>query len=345
LFKLIRYDKLNLTCSDEKSDKKRVNEGMEQGKNRKIIEAAKLYYLMDYSQQEIASRLGVSRPTVSRMLQQAKEEGIVKIQIMDPSEDMRQLAEQLETGYGLKKAIVVSVPVYDDLLIKEQLAKNAATYLREIVQDEDIIGTTWGTTLYQVARHLEHKPVKGVQVVQLKGGVSHSERNTYASEIIHLFAEAFDAKPYHLPLPAIVDHVVVKQAIEADRHIRRVLDIGKQANIALFTTGGALADSLVFQLGYLSDEDVNKIVEHAVGDISSRFFDREGRICHPELNARTIGIELEDLKQKEHSILISGGARKIEGIKGALRGQYANTLITDQYTAKFLLDNQAERKQ
>jgi deoxyribonucleoside regulator len=313
---------------------------MERDKLHKIVEAARLYYQLDYSQQEIAKRLGVSRPTVSRLLQQAKADGIVQITIMDPAEDNEVLALELARMYGLKKVLVVSIPEFDDQVVKEHLGKAAAQYLNEIVKDNDTIGMTWGTTLHHVAMELKPKQVKDVRVVQLKGGVSLSETNTYASEILHLFGKAYDTLPHHLPIPAIVDHPAVKQAIEADRHIRRVLDLGKQANIALFTVGSLVSESLLFRLGYFSEEERQAIHAHAVGDISSRFFDKDGNICIDSVNERTIGIELNDLKRKEYSILIAGGPKKVAPIHAALTARYANVFITDQFTAKELLNKE-----
>ena len=173
---------------------------MDYEKNRKMVEAAKLYYQMDLSQIEVAKKLGLSRPTVSRLLQQAKEEGIVEIKITDPSENSRMLGTELEEKLGLKKAIVASVPMYEDKIVKQVIGKNAADYISSIVKDEDVIGVTWGTTMYQVAAHLEHKSVRGVKIVQLKGGVSHSQKKTFASETLHLFEKAFDATLYQLCL-------------------------------------------------------------------------------------------------------------------------------------------------
>jgi deoxyribonucleoside regulator len=311
---------------------------LEHEKLSKIIEAAKLYYLLDYNQHEIAQKLGVSRPTVSRFLQLAKSEGIVEINIKDPTENVENLSAQLEQKFKLKKAVVVSIPQFEDHIIKNYLGEKAAEYLHEIVKDNDIIGVTWGTTLYHVAIELKQKFVKDVKVVQLKGGVSHSETNTYASEILYLFGKAFNTTPLHLPLPAIVDQVVVKQAMEADRHIGKILELGKQANIALFTNGFVNPDSLLFQLGYFTESDLKTLNGKAVGDICSRFFDENGNICNLSLNERTLGINLEDLKKKEYSILVAGGPNKIAGIYGALKGRFANVLVTDQFTAQFLLD-------
>ena len=304
----------------------------------KVIEAAKLYYLLDYNQNEIAKMLGVSRPTVSRLLQQAKSDGIVQISIMDPTENVENLAVQLEKKFHLKKAVVASIPQYEDHIIKNYLGEKAASYLDEIVKDDDIIGVTWGTTLYHIAIELKQKFVKNVKVVQLKGGVSLAETNTYASEILYLFGKAYNTTPHNLPLPAIVDHVVVKQAMEADRHIKRILELGKLANIAVFTIGPIKTDSLLFQLGYFTESDLESLYGNAVGDICSRFFNDEGEVCNESLNERTLGIDLNELRKKECSILVAGGPNKINGIFGALKGGYANVLVTDQFTAQFLLD-------
>ncbi|MEH7117928.1 sugar-binding transcriptional regulator [Neobacillus vireti] len=311
---------------------------MELDKLNKVIQAAKLYYLLDYNQNEIAQKLGVSRPTVSRLLQQAKSEGIVQITIMDPTENVENLAMQLEKKFQLKKAIVTSIPQYEDHIIKNYLGEKAAAFLNDIVKDDDIIGVTWGTTLYHIAVELRQKFVKNVKVVQLKGGVSHAETNTYASEILYLFGKAYNTTPLNLPLPAIVDHIVVKQAMEADRHIRRILEMGKKANISVFTIGSIKTDSLLFQLGYFTDSDLESLYGKAVGDICSRFFDKDGKVCNESLNQRTLGVNLDELSKKEYSIVVAGGPNKIEGIYGALKGKYANVLITDQFTAKFLLD-------
>jgi deoxyribonucleoside regulator len=311
---------------------------VDRDKLSKVIEAAKLYYLLDYNQNEIAEKLGVSRPTVSRLLQQAKSEGIVQINIMDPYEDVENLARELEIRFNLKRAIVTPIPQFENHIIKNYLGEKAALYLDEIVKDQDIIGVTWGTTLYHIAVELRQKYVKDVKVVQLKGGVSHAETNTYASEILYLFGKAYNTTPLNLPLPAIVDHVVVKQAMEADRHIHKILDLGKKANIAVFTIGSIKKDSLLFQMGYFTENDQKALNEKAVGDICSRFFDKDGEVCNESLNERTLGVKLEDLQNKEYSILVAGGPNKIEGIYGALKGKYANVLITDQFSAKFLLD-------
>jgi deoxyribonucleoside regulator len=310
---------------------------MEEDKLRKMIEAAKLYYQLDFSQSEIAERLGVSRPTVSRLLQQAKAEGIVQIKISDPTEEVETLALELRAKFQLKHVEVAFVPFNENNIGKKYVGEAAAKYIHKIVKNNDIIAVSWGTTLYQVAFQLQRKAVKDVVVLQLNGGVSYSEVNTYASEIIQLFGNAFHVNPHFLNLPAIVDHILVKQAIQSDRHIRKVLDLGRQSNIAIFTAGVPNSESVLIQTNYFTKDEIDVIKSKAVGDICSRYFDENGVICLENLNERTIGIELNELRDKEHSILVAGGASKVDAIYGALCGKYANTLITDQFTAKALI--------
>ena len=123
---------------------------MDQDKQRLSIEAARLYYMSDYSQQDIATRLGVSRPTVSRLLQHAKEQGYVQISIVDPLEDLDALGEGVKKKYGLEQVLVSYSPINEYREIQKHISKGA-DYLHETVQDADIIGVTWGTTMHAVA--------------------------------------------------------------------------------------------------------------------------------------------------------------------------------------------------
>jgi deoxyribonucleoside regulator len=310
---------------------------LEPTKIKKVLEAAKLYYQLDRSQSEIAEILGVSRPTVSRLLRQAKSEGIVHIEIKDPSEDVELLESKLRERFGLKAVTVAYTPTYEDETVKRSIGQAAADYLDAIVQDGDTIGASWGSTLYQVALHLKSKTLKHSFVVQLNGGVSEADVRISPSEIVHRFGQAFHVPPYLMYLPAIVDHPLVKKAMLTDRHIRRVMDMAVSANIAVFTAGAPTPDSVLLNSNYFRDDELREIRSRGAGDICSRYYDLNGDILLPELNERTVGIELSDLRNKEHAILVAGGADKTGAIFGALRGGYANTLITDEITAKALL--------
>lgn len=312
---------------------------MYRDKDKLAINVAKLYYRSDFSQQKIAQELGVSRPSISRLLQYAKDKGYVNIQIVDPVEDMSIMEQRLKDKLHLKDVKIASSTINDEEEIKKYISIAAAQYLDGIIKDGDIIGVGWGTTLYNMSQALISRSIKGSQVVQLEGGLSNSEWNNYSREILENFANNFNTVAQYLPLPVIFDNKATKEQVDKDRYIKRILELGRHANIALFSVGTVRPNALFFRLGYTDIQEQEKIQRNSVGDICSRFFDVEGRVCNRDLDERTVGITLSELRDKEYSIMISGGEGKINAIKSALKGRYANVLITDQFTGKALLED------
>lgn len=309
-------------------------------KSELLVEAARLYYDHQLSQQAIARKLDVSRPTVSRLLQEARDTGIVRIEIINPADRGTQLEKLLADTFRLKKAIVVPNDDDTDTVIKNRLGKATANFIDQLVTEGTVMGISWGTTMQAVARHIKKRSVRDMTVVQLNGGISRAEIDTHASEIAKAIADHYRALPYLLPLPAVVDSADLKQAIVADKNISRTLNLGHKAEIALFTVGSFGHDSILVKADYFEPEEVDTLLNRgAVGDICSRILDQDGHICSPELNARTIGLELDDLTMKTYSIAVAGGKTKLPAIRAALKGRWFNTLITDEWVAGELVRN------
>jgi len=305
--------------------------------NDLLVEIAKLYYLHQYSQQKIANKLGISRPGISRALRKARETGIVKIDIFDPSEHGSALEKKLKEKYLLKKVIVVPNENLTAEQIKKRLGVAAAKYLELLIRDESILGVSWGTTMQEVVKNLTPRYIKNMIVVQLVGGISRIEYETHASEIAMKIGEKYQSVPFLLPLPAIVDKPELKQVIIQDKNISYALKLARHAQIAIFSIGSFNQNSVLVKANYFSKSEVSNLLqEGAVADICSRIITRDGRICSINLDNRTIGIELEELKNKKDSIAVAGGKDKLEALKGALKGHYFNTLITDEIMASEL---------
>ncbi len=311
---------------------------MSMTKDQLSVEVARLYYQLEYGQQQIATELNISRPTVSRLLKHAKDKGFVTITITDPFSQTDLLADKIKEKYGLSEVIIAQTPSDNYDLIIDQISLEAANYLAEAVKEDDIIGIGWGTTIYEIAKKLQVSLLKNIQVVQLKGSITHSKVNTFAHETLSLFADNYHTTGTALPLPVIFDNKEVKTVVEKDRHIQHIMELQEKASIAVYTVGTTREEALVFQLGYLSKEQKSQLQQTAVGDICSRFYDITGKIASKEINERTIGIDLSELPKKRISLLVAGGDHKFEAIKGALKGGYVNTLVTDYWMAKKLDD-------
>ncbi|MBT1165982.1 sugar-binding transcriptional regulator [Bifidobacterium simiarum] len=307
-------------------------------KTKDALKVAKLYYQQDFSQVEIATLMHISRPTVSRLLQYARESGLVRIDIADPSVEVPDLADRIRQKYGLKHVEVVPIATIAPKDRIDTVGETAADYIESIVQDDDVIGLGWGRTLYAIGTHLAPKDVRGVTVVQIKGSISNTESNNFAFESANAFAAAFHTLPQYLPLPVIFDRRETRELVEQETYISHIFDMGRRANIAIFTVGSVQDSALLFRLGYLTRAERDRLQHEAVGDVLSRFIDRDGGIIDEDIDARTIGLHLDDLKNKPHSILVAASPIKVPATHGALVAGYANTLVIDEISAADLLE-------
>lgn len=302
------------------------------------VKAARMYYEGNENQIQIAKALNISRPQVSRLLQLAREEGIVEIKINSPFTNISELESSLCRHFKLKRVIVVPMSTQNSDEVKENLARVAAGYLDTILADGQVIGIPWGQTLSYVAKYLKEQPLNHATVVQLKGGVGKISGYVDTYNPIITFALKLKATPCFLPVPGVIENIQIKELLFQDEKINEILELANCAEVAIYSIGIPGPESVLVRAGYFSKEEMQTIKEQgAVGDICSRYFNINGQIFDPCLNNRTIGIELEKLKNKKYAIAIAGGKDHARGILGALRGQYLNVLITDETAAREVL--------
>lgn len=307
-------------------------------KDIQAIDAAKLYYQSNHSQQEVADTLGVSRPTVSKLLQHASEQGFVAITICDPRDSYAQLEKTLKEQYQLANVRICPSPIDNDKAkLQSALGETGARLLEQLVRDDDIIGVEWSNTIHAMAQALQPQLKNNIEVVQLRGSEIKAQQGLSEAETISTICQAFNAKGKMLVLPIVFDDLKTKNLMEREPTIWRVLENGRQCRIAVFTVGALDQDSVLFSSGFFSQDEMSILQRRAVGGIFARFVDAKGRICLPDLNNRTVGIALPTLRHKEDRVLIAGGASKVRVTHVALQYGYANHLVTDAVTANLLL--------
>jgi len=306
---------------------------------RKIIEVSKMYYQEDKSQQEISVIMGISRPQISRMLRKAKEMGFVSINIIDPDDNIGRLKTEFKNKFNLKDIIIIDTETDDTRLIKKALARQAASYVSTIIRPGDILGISWGTTVQEITNYIDSKKMDYLTFVQLKGVISNNLNSPYALEAIAQLSKKFNSKCIYLPVPAVVSNPEVKEALMTDANIKTAIDYGNKANIALFSIGYSTDRTFLTQTGYIDVKTLKNMAKQgAVGDICNRYYDINGEIFDKDLDNRTMSIELDELKNKNYSIAVSGGIRAAKSILGALRGGYMNVLVTDVTAAEAIIN-------
>ena len=309
---------------------------------RLVVRVARMYYEWDMKQSAIARQLGLSQPTVSRLLQQAQSEGIIRISVNVPQGVYTDLEEQLVRQYRLRDAIVVDCSgEADERFIERQIGAAAAYYLESALRPNEIVGiSSWSATLLALMDAMHPTPRKGdVRVVQILGGVGSPSAEVHASRLTSRLADLLGGAAIFLPAPGIVGSAAAREAITADHFVRSALDLCDQVTTALVGIGAIepsklLADSgNSFSLAEL--EDLRR--RGAVGDVLLRFFDAQGASVDTPLNQRVISMRLDQLRKVDRSIGVAGGERKYAAILGAVRGGWVNVLVTDHLTARRLI--------
>lgn len=312
---------------------------MQAAREAQLLQAAKLYYELELTQAAIARRMNVTRWTVGRLLKEAREVGIVRIEITPTTSRRTDLEADLQRVYGLLDAIVAPrSDGADDRMLRDVLARAAASYLADL--QPELLAVSWGRTMAAVARHVETGWNPGVQVVMMNGSTSRTSTPVHASRVAEDLAHAGRGTATLLPVPAVLGERNTRQALERDPVVSEVLALARKAEVACFSVGSVSKDSVLVESGYITESDVERLAaEGAVGDLIGRFIDGDGEVVDPDLDERTLALTLEELAAKPRRIVIAGGSGKPAVIRASLIGGHANTLITDHLTAEALLED------
>ncbi|MDT0157469.1 sugar-binding domain-containing protein [Microbacterium sp. ARD32] len=303
-----------------------------------MVRVAELSYDENRTQDEIGALLGISRWKVGRLLVQARERGIVRIEIVHPRARRLGAERALVERFGLKDAVVVPTAEEAGAAL-ERVARAAADMLAALRPVPRALAVSWGRTLTAVADALPSGWAHGVTVVQANGGVSLSRRSGGAASVAVTIAQRGEGQAVLLPSPAILERVETKQAIEADRTVAAILEQAANANTFLFTAGPCDPASAHVENGYLSADDIAELARRgAVGDLLGRYIDADGNIVDPQLDARTVGVGLDRLRSASRAVFVTAGAAKHDIARTVVSNGLCSILVTDESTALALLE-------
>lgn len=301
------------------------------------LRAAWMYYVEEMTQNEVADALGIGRVTVARLLTDARTLHEVRITLSRDVAELPRLEIELQKRFGLADAVLAPVAGHG---ADPTAPIGAATgqYLSTVLRSNMNIGLGWGRTLSHCLGFLEDKPLPGMSVLSLLGGVTKA-RATNPSEFAWQFARAFQAQCYLIPAPALVDSVATKTTLIDRCGLRDVFDQARALDTILVSVGTVQGESSLFDTGLASETDRAALVARgAIGNVLYHFFDRDGRLVDHPINERIMAIPLDVLRGVPNRVLVSGGAVKVEAMIGAMRLLAPTVCITDEKTAAAMLD-------
>lgn len=307
---------------------------------RLLVKVARMYHERGVRQPEIAARLNLSQPRVSRLLKEAVDRGVVRTVVVPPEGVHAELEDALVEHCGLRDALVVEVdgPGVD---VIPALAAATATYLDATLKGGDTIGvSSWSATLLESVKVMRAKTTSVAhEVVQLLGGSGSPEVQLHATRLTSRLAELTGAQPVFAPSAALVGSRELRDLLSREPAMAEAMQAWSRLTVALLGIGSLDPSPLLRRSGNAitaeDQRDLGKL--GAVGDVCARYFDADGEPVDAPFNDRIIGIEPDRLRAVDRRIGVAGGMDKVAAIRGAARGGWINILITDVEVARELL--------
>ena len=294
-----------------------------QEKLQKLAYVAQRYYLDDWKQSDIAKELGVSRPLVSRMLQEARELGVVKIMVCPPVSQGEALVEQLRRSTSIRDGVLVE-DGRDDDATNQLLSQGAVQLLWQLRSRR--LGIGWGHLIGQLVTWLEEHPQLSSTVTDicpLVGNASIPARNYQSNENVRLIAQQLGAAPHFIYLPALPDSLEEKQLLCSSEIYRQIQTQWDKMDTALVNIGN-----------YPSSPDFASLVrygdllqqEHTCGRLLVYYFNPQGKVIQSEQDF-AIQIPLEQLRRCPNIIGVCSANTSVRALQGALKSGLFTHLV------------------
>lgn len=311
---------------------------------RLMTKVARMYHQQGLTQMQIMQRLNIHQSTVSRVLQRAKREGIIRIVVSAPSGTHSELEEELERRFALDDAIVVDTGEAEEQIVRD-LGAAAAFLLENTVRPSDVIGIScWSAALLAMVDALHpSQRAAGSRVVQILGGVGSPGAAMHATNVTRRLASLISAEVTMLPAPGVVGSAEARQVLLNDPYVQEALRLFPSVTVAVVGIGAVEPSHMLAASGNVFPErELRKLsTRGAVGDICLRFFDQQGQPVVTPLDERVISMDLAQLRRVSRVIAVAGGSRKTPAVRGALAGGWINVLVTDRAMAERLLSGQS----
>jgi deoxyribonucleoside regulator len=304
-----------------------------------LARIASLYYDQRKTQQEVADEVGITRSTVSRLLTEAQDKGIVEHIVHYPWRTSPGLEKELTSSFQLRDAIVLTRQnkTYDEMLTG--VGYLGGQYFLKVLRRNSRVGVSWGTGLHELIKALRPISRSDVEIIQLIGGTGSETGSQIGPLLAPMLANTLGCVCRYIHAPLIMESQAGRDTLMQEKSIRETLQYAETCNIALVGIGTTDPQYYnPYKLGYISEQELVEIKEKGgVGSTCGELYNINGELLDIDINRRIVGIGLETLSKMEYVIGVAGGTPKAEAILGALNGRIVNVLVTDDHAARAIL--------
>ena len=301
--------------------------------------AAWLSFVGGRTQDEIAEQLGLSRQRVQRLIALAVSEKLIKFRLDHPIAACMELAARLTERYGLE---------FCDVTPSDRASGDPTAGIAAAVADRlgrllggrspvtICVGT--GRTLRAAAEEIEQMDRPEHRIVSLVGAMSlHGMATPY--DVVMRLGDKTGAQRFPMPAPVVAASEADRRAVQSQQAYATLRELRQAARASFVGISEVAWRAPIHRDGFLSDEDITQLCEEgAVGEITGWSFDNKGRVLDSAVNRRVASLELE-VPPKRSTVIVGGGATKVEALRAALEGRLATAVITDEATAAGVLED------
>lgn len=303
-----------------------------------VNEVAYLYYIQKKTAMKISEELNISQSTVSRLLKRAINEGVIEFRMPHHFNECIQLAKWFEERYPLKKVLVVPVKTSEDSVsIKKKVALEGARYLQRIIKKDDILGLSWGGTMFYLIQYLNPCLKITAKVVTMHGSIAEADAKLDVSTLVSRAAMAFGGQNISIKAGGLFSDASQIEHLKKDQRYQKIEELFKKIDISVSGVG-AITPKLTSPLGrssYMKKDELKFLLDAGVCcDIMLRFIKENGKECESQVAKRTLAIDLETYKGIPHKIVVVSGIEKVKAVQALLNGGLLDVLIIDQQLAK-----------
>lgn len=297
-----------------------------------------LYYIAGNTQDQIASKLSVSRATAQRLVSLCLSQRLITFRLEHPIAACMDLAAQLQERFELRYCDVVPTDPADPTLVAG-VAERAATLLESTLRSESpsIVGIGTGRTMRAMVERIPAMQADNHQLVSLVGNIS-PDGSASPFDAVARLAHITGAQHYPMPLPVYLSSPEECRSLLGIDAVSRVRTLAAKADLRLVGVGQLDQSAPLFVDGFISRSELLELLRlGAAGEVIGWALDAEGRIIDGGTNRRLTSIP-HAVPADSLTIGTAVGASKVGPIRAALRGRIINGLITDEATARALLD-------
>src|ERR1700734_2733373 len=302
--------------------------------------AARQFYLEGLSKVDIADRLGISRFGVARLLDSARETGMVRIEIGLPGGNLDAgLSAELCSAFGLKHAFVFNFPDDDEPALRLRLGEAAGQALMDLITPGDVLGMSWSRTLSGLAAALTQIPP--CPIVQLTGAVPPPDGRDLL-DLVRGVARIGGGPAHVFYAPMILDDAQTAAAMRRQGDIAGAFALvpsGTQAGVAI----GAWAPGLSTVYDAVTPAERDALASLGVcAEVAGVFAGQDGRPVATPLDRRMIVTPGPALERIPFVLSVAFGVAKCHAVCAAIRGGMVHGLVTHASLARAML-NHADR--